>query len=219
MLIFLGSSMLKTLTITAYKIVENIKEGDSITEDFKPQATKDEFEDALIFCSFMFTYLGEWKYTEYKVFVTDVVNISYAYILDNVIGIETVEKFENKRDKHWPAYYNELSKFQTENGQVTIGQVINHLVEFFKTTIAEKPYQNLKEKITMHLSLNNFLNKDFQDRCDKLIGRNIQRDLTQKDIKEHFDEMEQIEKLAPKSNMMRRIHNIIFFIELYYKKQ
>jgi len=34
MLIFLGSSMLKTLTITAYKIVENIKEGDSITEDF-----------------------------------------------------------------------------------------------------------------------------------------------------------------------------------------
>jgi len=218
MLIFLGVGMLKTSTLTAYKIVENAKEGDSLAEDFKPQATKDEFEDALIFCSFMFTLLSEWKYTEYRDFISDAANISYAYILDNAIGMESVKKFEDKRDKHLHSYYNELNTFQSKNRQVTIGQVAGHLIAFFETTIAKKNYQNLKEKITMHLSLNDVLNKDFQDRCDKLVGKNIQRNLKPEDIKNHFDEMAQIEKLEPKSNMTDRIYDIIFFVEHYYQK-
>ena len=70
----------------------------------------------------------------------------------------------------------------------------------------------------MHLSLNDVLNKDFQDRCDKLVSRNIQRNLNPEDIKNHFDEMAQIEKLEPKSNMTDRIYDIIFFVEHYYQK-
>lgn len=217
LLMFLGTQMLKMATITAYKIVEDVGEGTDL-ENIQPSATQDDFEDTLIFCMFIFTIFGKWRYPEYRDFVSDAMNLSYTFILDNVIGIESVKKFEQKRDKYWRIYYEAISKFQQHNKEVTFGQVIKHLTDFFETHVARKSFKDFKEKIQLHLSLDTLLNQDFQERVDKIVGSNIQRDLKHQDIKNHFDEATLIEQIAPQSNMTRQLNDIIFFIELYYLK-
>lgn len=90
-------------------------------ESFKASATRNEFEEMVIFWMYCMTMTGWCNGKYYRDFIIDTMKLTMGYILIGISSKETAKTFDEKFNNRWFEYKSIYDKYVVESTEKNWG--------------------------------------------------------------------------------------------------